>query len=178
MLLKMGGGSQAAAGHLRRSPAATALGGRRVRLRRPPSVAAAFGGRLRRPAFGCLCLLRFVHFRRFVEFFNAGSGVITAEYKAALEVHGLRSFQGDSAAVQPGKLSDLLLHETAVAWIREKLGRTLPARPWEESSKQLVTRLKRIAAHINKEHDVAGLCMGLPARVELLRQRGGGKLKK
>jgi len=111
-------------------------------------------------------------------FFNPGSGAITREYKAALEVHGLQAFQGDAAAVQPGKMSDCLLHETAVAWIRLKLSRTLPVRPWEESPKQLVARLKRVAARINAEYDVAGLCRGLPGRVELLRQRGGGKLKK
>ena len=111
-------------------------------------------------------------------FFNPGNGIITGQYKSALEVHGLQAFQGDAATVQPGKLSDLLLHETAVSWIRVKLSRTLPARPWEESPKQLVTRLKRIAALINAEHDVVGLCRGLPGRVELLRQRGGGKLKK
>ena len=111
-------------------------------------------------------------------FFNAGSGVVTSEYKAALELHGLQAFQGDCAVQQPGKLSDLLLHETAVAWIRLNLSRTLPARPWEESPKQLITRLKRIAGNINREYNVDGLCKDLPTRVELLQQRGGGKLKK
>ena len=104
--------------------------------------------------------------------------MITREYKAALELHGLQAFQGSCAAQQPGKLSDLLLHETAAAWIRLKLSRTLPARPWEESPKQLITRLKRVAARINQEYNVDGLCKDLPKRVELLQQRGGGKLKK
>ena len=111
-------------------------------------------------------------------FFNAGTGVITDEYRSALDTHGLRAFQGDVAAVQPGKLSDLLLHETAVAWIRVKLTRTLPRRPWEENPTQLFSRLKRIAAQINVEYDVGGLCHGFPGRVALLRERGGGKLKK
>ena len=39
------------------------------------------------------------------------------QYKAALAANGLRAFQGNVAAVQPGKLSDLMLHETAVAWM-------------------------------------------------------------
>ena len=103
---------------------------------------------------------------------------MTDAYKSALDTHGLRAFQGDCAAVQPGKLSDLLLHETAVVWITLKLTRTLPARPWEESSKQLVTRLKRVAVQINADYDAAGLCRGLLGRVAQLRERGGGKLKK
>ena len=100
------------------------------------------------------------------------------KYKAALELHGLQAFQGSNAAQQPGKLSDMLLHETVAAWIRLKLSRTLQARPWEESPKQLITRLKRVAARINQEYNVDVLCKGLPKRVQLLLQRGGGKLKK
>ena len=111
-------------------------------------------------------------------FFNPGSGAITMEYKTALAAHGLRAFQGDLAAAQPGKLSDLMLHETAVAWIRKNERLALPACPWEESSKQLGARLKRIASEINTEYDVAGLCNALPGRLEQLRQRGGGKLRK
>ena len=111
-------------------------------------------------------------------FFNAGSGHMTNEFKAALEEHGLQAFQGERAAVQPGKLSDCLLHETAVSWIRVKLSRTLPAKPWEESPLQLLARLKRVAATINKDHNVAGLCRELPSRVRMLHERGGGKLGK
>ena len=111
-------------------------------------------------------------------FFNPGNGVITLQYRTALAASGLRAFQGNVAAVQPGKLSDLMLHETAVAWIRKKERTTLPARPWEETPAQLGTRLKRIASEINAEHDVSGLCNELPARVEQLRLHHGCKLKK
>ena len=111
-------------------------------------------------------------------FYNAGTGRMTDEYRSALCDHGLQAFQGESAAVQPGKLSDLLLHETAVSWIRFKERTSLPARPWEESSTQLLARLKRIVASINAEHDVAGLCRSLPSRINTLEERGGGKLGK
>ena len=85
---------------------------------------------------------------------------------------------GDVAAVQPGKLSDLMLHETAVAWIRVLLSSSLPARSWEESPAQLISRLKRIAGKVNAAYNVAGLCHELPARIEELARRGGGKLAK
>ena len=78
--------------------------------------------------------------------------------------------------MQPGKLSDCLLHETAVSWIRVQLTKTLPARPWEESSTQHYARLRLVAGRINSEYDVAGLCRQLPARVARLHERGGGKL--
>ena len=109
-------------------------------------------------------------------FYNPGTGRITNEYRAALATHGLQAFMGESAAVQPGKLSELMLHETAVSWIRVLLSSTLPARPWDESPPQLISRLKRVAGIINAEHDVAGLCRALPARIAELVRRGGGKL--
>ena len=85
---------------------------------------------------------------------------------------------GDFAAVQPGKLSDLLLHETAVSWIRMKERTTLPRRPWQETNVQFLLRLKGIVAEINTDFDIAGLCHELPGRVEQLFHKQGGKLKK
>ena len=110
--------------------------------------------------------------------FHPGNGRMTDEFKATLARHGLRAFQGESAAVQPGKLSDSLLHETAVAWVRLRLSRTLPAKPWEESPQKLAARRKRVAAGTNAEYNVTGLCRELPARVHMLFERGGGKLGK
>ena len=111
-------------------------------------------------------------------FYNPGNGRITGEYKAALAAHGLRAFMRDDAAVQPGKLSDLMLHETAVAWIRRMERQTLPKRPWEESAESFATRLKRIVAKVNAKHDLDGLCRSLPARVDKLLAKHGGKLRK
>ena len=111
-------------------------------------------------------------------FYFPGSGAITPEYKAALADAGLVAFMGDCAAVQPGKLSDCLLHETAVAWIRDKERKTLPREPWRETSEQFSRRLKDIVAKINSTFDVGGLCQQLPRRVEQLYSKEGGKLKK
>ena len=111
-------------------------------------------------------------------FYNAGNGRITDEYKGALAEHGLEAFMGESAAVQPGKLSDCLLHETAVSWVRLQLVRTVPRKAWEENSKQYFQRLKRIASSINAGYNVSGLCSGFPGRVETLRAKQGGKLRK
>ena len=56
-------------------------------------------------------------------FYNPGSGVITAEYQAALADNNFRAIMGDNAAEQPGSLQGLLLHETAVSWLRRQLSR-------------------------------------------------------
>ena len=38
----------------------------------------------------------------------------------------------ENAADQPGSLGDVLLHETAVAWLRHRLSRSTPKNCWEE----------------------------------------------
>ena len=106
------------------------------------------------------------------------SSLHVLERYVCLRSASLVAFQGGQAAVQPGKLGDLMLHETAVAWIRQKERTTLPTRPWAENSRQLGARLKRIACEINVEHDVAGLCKELPTRLLKLQQRGGRKLRR
>ena len=80
-------------------------------------------------------LQRVVFTDRGAGFYNPGSGRITSEYRTALDTHGLQAFMGESAAVQPGKLSELMLHETAVSWVRVLRSSTLPARPWERAQR-------------------------------------------
>ena len=63
---------------------------------------------------------RVVFVDRGAGFYNPGDGQITWQFKAALQRHGLRAFMRDDASVQPGHLADLMLHETAVAWIRRQ----------------------------------------------------------
>ena len=122
--------------------------------------------------------LRTIFLDRGAGFYNTGSGQITKEFKAALGKYNLKAFMRDDAAVQPGKLSELMLHETAVAWIRKLEARTIPKRPWEETAEAFATRLKGIVAKINKEYDVEGLCRGLPKRIQKLYEKRGGKLSK
>ena len=61
------------------------------------------------------------------------SGKITKEFKGALREHDLRTVMGDDAGKQPGSLQEVLLHETAVAWIRRRLACTVPVNCWEET---------------------------------------------
>ena len=84
---------------------------------------------------------------------------------------------GDNAAVQPGHMQEVMLHETAVAWIRHRLAQTTPNQCWLESRTAYEARLKRVVTSINAELDVKGLCFNLPGRLDRLIAAGGGRLK-
>ena len=111
-------------------------------------------------------------------FYDSGSGAITATYKAELSKHGLKAFFGNDAATQPGQLQEVMLHETAVSWLRQRLTKTRPKEPWAESVEAYKTRLKLCAAHCNAKYDVDGLCRALPKRLEMLEERGGDRISK
>ena len=106
------------------------------------------------------------------------SGRITAEYKGALARNELQAILGENAVRQPGSLQDVLLHETAVSWLRHRLSRSTPAKCWLESREDYGRRLKRCCEEVNKECDVEALCKGLPKRMKLLQERAGDRLKK
>ena len=84
---------------------------------------------------------------------------------------------GDNASKQPGVLQEVMLHETAVAWVRYKQ-RCVPARPWQETAAEYGSRLKAVAAAVNQEHDLEGLCRDLPNRAELVKAEEGGRIAK
>ena len=88
--------------------------------------------------------------------------MIAPQYRDALRRHGLRAFFGCDASARSGQLQEVMLHETAVAWMRERLKKTLPTRSWAESFDDYGARLKACAAYINEEHDVAGGRTGPP----------------
>ena len=79
---------------------------------------------------------------------------------------GANSKKGPRA--QPPDLVDVLLHETAVSWLRRQEEQAWPARPWQESPRELEERLQQSADWINKVFDAHGLCMGLPDRLHAL----------
>jgi len=85
---------------------------------------------------------------------------------------------GDDATNQCGDLQDLMLHETAVSWIRWKMQRSCPAKAWEETREQYKARLQDTCRQINAEHEVADLCRELPDRLVQLKERKGDRLKK
>ena len=111
-------------------------------------------------------------------FYVAGTGCITAGYLATLKTHGLRALLGEDASVQPGQLQELMLHETAVSWIRERFKKTQPKKAWEESVEEYRTRLKTCVAFINSHHDVESLCREFPDRLAELAKRQGDRLAK
>ena len=84
---------------------------------------------------------------------------------------------GDDAAKQPGALQELMLHETAMSWIRARLLKSTPNRNWEEMREDYGKRLKRCCDDISKHLDVDGLCHAFPKRIKTLRDNDGGKLK-
>ena len=109
-------------------------------------------------------------------FYAIANGKITAQFRAALREHGLKNMMGEDASVQPGQMQEVMLHETAVAWIRHRLTQTTPAQAWLETRPEYEARLKRVVADINANLNVEGLCHGLPKRLEKLIASGGGRL--
>ena len=104
--------------------------------------------------------------------------MILPRYKAGLQSSGLKAFMGDDASMQPGKMSDLMLHETAVAWLRLKMKWSTPKEPWLETTVQWKARMQEACRQVNAEYDVEGLCRELPGRLEKLREKEGDRLKK
>ena len=83
---------------------------------------------------------------------------------------------GDDASLQPGNMQELMLHETSVAWIRHRLAKSVPAKPWEESRDAYTARLKRIVEEINRNRDVEGLCKCFLTRIAKLVDKNDGRL--
>ena len=110
-------------------------------------------------------------------FFNPGTGHITSEFKSALDVGGLRPFAGANASEQPGNLSEVFPHETAVAWIRHLMTRNIPKNPWTETYDSYAKRLRKTCKHINREYEVDSLCRSFPDRIDELIFKGGDKLR-
>ena len=110
-------------------------------------------------------------------FYNPGTGLITKEFKAALKEYRFKAFWGDDASAQPGHLQEVMLHETAVSWLRVRMEASLPKRSWEETPHAFATRLRQCCAQINAEFDVEGLCHAFPARIQKLKDAKGGRLK-
>ena len=114
---------------------------------------------------------------RGVGFWSPNGGMITREFKTAVQESGFKTFYGDEGWRQPGKLADVLLHETAVAWIRKKEETCRTTTPWTETVVEFSTRLKQIVQEINTTHDVDGLCRQFPRRLQELEEREGDRLK-
>ena len=109
-------------------------------------------------------------------FYHKMGGKITPQFKAALRDNSLKAYYGDDAKAQPGKLQELMLHETAVAWIRHQEEQTRPKEPWLESVADYTSRMKGVAQDINSRLKVHGLCRAFPKRVTKLIEAEGDRI--
>ena len=94
-----------------------------------------------------------------------------------MESNELRAYYGDDARVQPGNLQEVLLHETAVAWIRRREETTRPREPWKETLEEFGARLRGVCQDINDSCDVEGLCRALLMRVQALVEAQGDRIR-
>ena len=72
----------------------------------------------------------------------------------------------------------MMLHETAMAWVRDRLKKAVPEVAWEEAVEEFGARLKEVAIHVEREYEVAALCRALPGRVAQLNERKGDRIPK
>ena len=87
------------------------------------------------------------------------SGKIVEKYRQAIDEAGLTVYWGPDARRQSPDMGDMLLHETAVAWLRRRMRAERPVCvPWEETRVQWAHRAKRVVDHINSHYDVAAPC--------------------
>ena len=110
-------------------------------------------------------------------------GTITGDYETACREFGFKPWAGTNAKkgprAEPRDIGDVLLHETAISWLRREEESTRPLRPWEETPEELSRRIQQCVSHINREFDVRGLCMEFPGRLDaLVKTTHGGRLPK
>ena len=79
--------------------------------------------------------------------------------------------------MQLGNLSEVLLHKTAVSWLRVRLAESVPAKAWAETKEQYTSRLRACCQAVNSCYDIEGLRRTFPARIAKLREAEGGRLK-
>ena len=117
-------------------------------------------------------------------FYHKTHGTITTNYDHACRTHGFKPWAGTHAKkgphAQPPDIADVLLHETAVSWVKARLIITRKAlkRPWEETPEEFAARLQCAVKYVNENYEVQRLCEQFPARLAALRSVGGDRLPK
>lgn len=106
-------------------------------------------------------------------------GKIVNKYAEALRSAGFVPYWGSDAQRQSPDMGDMLLHETAVAWLRKYLRTSRPeALPWQETKEMWSRRVQQAVAFANQKYDVAGLCREFPSRLQTCIDNGGERLDK
>ena len=83
-----------------------------------------------------------------------------------------------ASAKRKAKAKEIMLHETAVSWIRFRLARSVPAKAWEEDRATYTARLKAVCKEINEQLDVDALCRRLPSRIQDVVDAEGDRISK
>lgn len=108
----------------------------------------------------------------------APNGMIVRDYDCAVRAAGFRSFMGPDAKKQAPDMGDLFPHETAVAWVRNRLRRIKPRHlPWEESEAQWAQRMQAAVDHANENYDTDALCRAFPDRLRMCNALSGGRVR-
>ena len=117
-------------------------------------------------------------------FFHRRLGSITSDYDAACRRFGFTPWAGTDCTAgprrQPSDIADVLLHETAISWLRHRLA--LSARkltkPWTETPSMFAKRLQADVREVNDTCGVAKLCYEFPTRLHALVARRGDRLSR
>ena len=114
-------------------------------------------------------------------FFHRKWGTITGDYESACRECGFQPWAGTNSKkgprAQPRDIGDVLLHETAISWLRREEENTRPCTPWRETPVELEHRMLAAVRHINKEFDVRGLSLQFPERLRTLVVTDGDRLR-
>lgn len=106
-------------------------------------------------------------------------GMVVRDYEDAVEKAGFRLYWGANAKKQAPDLGDVLLHETGVSWFRAKMRATKPdALPWEETQELWAARARRVVRDVNASCNVRKLCQEFPARLQMVVDQEGDRLRK
>ena len=116
-------------------------------------------------------------------FYHRRWGTITGDYESALRMHGFKAWAGTNALhgsrAQPRDIGDVLLHETAISWLRRREEKTRPRKPWLETPMDFAQRLEDVTRGINEDCKVKELCLEFPRRLEqLVHETHGDRLPK
>ena len=110
--------------------------------------------------------------------YSSLTGEIVQADHSALKTYKFRPFAGADVSWQPADLADFFLHETVVAWVRTWF-RKRPFKAVEDvdvNCQRFLVRLQEREDHINRSHNVDGLCRKVVERLNDLCERKGGRL--
>lgn len=106
-------------------------------------------------------------------------GKVVHKYRDAVAKAGFKLYWGNNAHKQSPDMGDMLLHETAISWVRKGMRAASPeVVPWEETPEMWTARIRKVVRAINAEFEVAALCREFPDRLQLCADSDGERLRK